>query len=178
MKRSRLSSAERRVSCHRSSTLTPHERAINRQSFDTLHAGHGVDNLRMSVPGYLRLVRRRMLPLSLFAMLSVLFAGCTSPDIYSWGRYEDLLYTSYSKPEKAPAEMQLERMEADYKKACARNQRVPPGFHAHLGHLYSQLGRLDDARKQFETEKTEFPESALFVDQLIARLNKHETAAK
>ena len=112
MKRSRLSSAERRVSCHRSSTLTPHERAINRQSFDTLHAGHGVDNLRMSVPGYLRLVRRRMLPLSLFAMLSVLFAGCTSPDIYSWGRYEDLLYTSYSKPEKAPAEVQLERMEA------------------------------------------------------------------
>jgi hypothetical protein len=81
-------------------------------------------------------------------------------------------------PEKATAEMQVERMEADYKKACARNQQVPPGFHAHLGHLYSQLGRLDDARKQFETEKTEFPESAVFVDQLIARLNKHERAAK
>ena len=132
----------------------------------------------MSVPGCLRLVWRRMLPLVLFATFSVLFAGCTSPDIYSWGQYEDLLYVAYAKPEKAPAEMQVERMEADYKKARARNQRVPPGFHAHLGHLYSQLGRLDDARKQFEIEKTEFPESALFVDQLIARLNKHETAAK
>jgi hypothetical protein len=132
----------------------------------------------MSVPGCLRLVWRRMLPLFLFATLSVLFAGCTSPDIYSWGRYEDLLYASYVTSEPAPAAMQVERMEADYKKARARNQRVPPGFHAHLGHLYSQLGRLDDARKQFETEKTEFPESAVFVDQLIDRLNKHETAAK
>jgi hypothetical protein len=126
--------------------------------------------------GCLRVVWRRMLPLFLFAMLSVLFVGCTSPYIYSWGRYEDLLYASYSKPEKAAPKMQVERMEADYKKACARNKRPPPGFHAHLGHLYSQLGRLDDARKQFETEKTEFPESAVFIDQLIARLGKHETA--
>jgi len=137
-----------------------------------------MDHWLMCVPGCLRLVWRRMLPLFLFATFSVLFAGCTSPDIYSWGRYEDLLYVAYSKPEKAPAQMQVERMEADYQKARARNQRVPPGFHAHLGHLYAQLGRLDDARAQFETEKTEFPESAVFVDQLIARLNKHETAAK
>ncbi len=126
--------------------------------------------------GYLRVVWRRMLPL--FLLLSVLVAGCTSNGIYSWGRYESLLYASYSKPQEASAEMQVERMEADYKEACAKNQRVPPGFHAHLGHLYSQLGRLDDARKQFEAEKTEFPESAVFVDRLIAQLNKHETAAK
>jgi hypothetical protein len=137
-----------------------------------------LDNWLMHGRGYLRVVCRRILSLFLFAILSVLFVGCTSPDIYSWGRYEDLLYASYSSPEKATAEMQLERMEADYKRACARNQRVPPGFHAHLGHLYSQLGRLDDARRHFETEKTEFPESAVFVDQLSARLNKHERAAK
>lgn len=134
--------------------------------------------LAMSSRRCWRAVCRRILPLFLFATLSVLFAGCTSPDIYSWGRYEDLLYASYARPEKASAEVQVERMEADYKKACARNQRVPPGFHAHLGHLHAQLGRLDEAHKQFEMEKTEFPESAVFVDQLIARLNKHETAAK
>ena len=32
----------------------------------------------------------------------VLFTGCQSPDVYYWGHYEDLVYTAYAKPDKAP----------------------------------------------------------------------------
>lgn len=126
----------------------------------------------------LRKVRRRMFPLVALGVFWLLLVGCSSPDIYSWGKYEKLVYASYANPPKVTAAMQVARMEEDYKKACAKNQRVPPGFHAQLGYLYSKLGRTDAAREQFEKEKTEFPESAVFVDHVVATLGKHETAAK
>jgi hypothetical protein len=68
--------------------------------------------------------------------------------------------------------MQIEKLERDYQKARAENKRVPPGFHAQLGYLYFQVGKLDAARQERETEKAEFPESAVFIDRLMANLKK------
>lgn len=105
-------------------------------------------------------------------LLAVMAAGCAQPTIYSWGHYEDLIYVSYAKPGKLPPEGQIEKLEADYQKARSQNKPVPPGFHAHLGNLYYQVGKTDQARQEFETEKTQFPESTVFMDRLIASLNK------
>lgn len=114
-------------------------------------------------------------PMSRLAWLPVLCAlliGCAKPTLYSWGRYEELIYVSYAAPGKVSPEMQVEQLEQDYQKARAENKRVPPGFHAHLGYMYFQLGKLDQARQELETEKAEFPESAVFVDRLLANLRK------
>jgi hypothetical protein len=70
-------------------------------------------------------------------------------------------------------EMQVEMLEADYQKARSENRPVPPGFHAHLGYLYFQLGKLDQAQQELETEKAQFPESAVFIDRLLANLRKN-----
>jgi len=99
-----------------------------------------------------------------------LLTGCTSPTIYSWGHYEDLLYVMYAAPGKAPPELQIERMEEDYQKARSLNKPVPPGFHAHLGYLYYQIGKADQARQEFATEKAQFPESTVFMDRLLDNL--------
>lgn len=105
---------------------------------------------------------------------TLLLGGCATPQrsLYAWGSYEELIYASYSGEGKMPAERQVEALENDFQKARAANQRVPPGWHAHLGYLYSELGRLDEARQELQTEKAEFPESALFVDRLMANLAK------
>src|SRR5437764_12692483 len=95
--------------------------------------------------------------LILFPLLALLAAGCASKKIYSWGHYEDLVYVSYSQPGKLPPEAQIEKLEADYQKARGQNKPVPPGFHAHLGNLYFQTGKADQARQEFETEKANFP---------------------
>ena len=108
----------------------------------------------------------------LLSILSGLLAGCGVPSIYSWGRYEGMVYTMYAEPGKAAPEHQIEKMEADLEKARARNKPVPPGFHAHLGYLYSQIGKLDQAKLALEAEKAQFPESAVFVDRLIANLQR------
>ena len=104
--------------------------------------------------------------------MSVLLLGCSTPTLYSWGHYEERIYASYLAPDTMSHEAQVAQLEQDYQKARAENKRMPPGFHAHLGYLYSQLGQLDRARRELVTEKTEFPESAVLVDRLLASLNK------
>jgi hypothetical protein len=99
-------------------------------------------------------------------------AGCQSPDAYYWGHYEGLVYAMYETPDKVPPERQAEIMEADLQKASADNKPVPPGFHAHLGYVYFSLGKLDLAQQEFVKEKTQFPESTVFMDRMLANLTK------
>ena len=113
-----------------------------------------------------------MIRTALLLAMAVLLIGCAEPTIYSWGRYEDVVYTTYAAPDKMPPERQVELLEEDYQKARSENKRVPVGFHAHLGYLYAQLGKMDAARQEFETEKAQFPESAVFMDRLLNNLAK------
>ncbi len=110
-------------------------------------------------------------PLVLLAV-PVLFAGCQSPDVYYWGHYENLVYVMYAKPDKVPPEKQAEVMEADLQKAIAANKPVPPGFHAQLGYVYSQLGKLDLAQREFMAEKKQFPESTVLMNRMLANLTR------
>jgi len=106
--------------------------------------------------------------LALFGLVS----GCATPTLYSWGHYEELVYVSYAQPGKVSPEMQVEKLEEDYQKARANNKRMHPGVHAHLGYLYFQLGKVDQALQEFATEKAEFPESTVFMDRLISNLKR------
>jgi len=112
--------------------------------------------------------------LLVLAASAVALAGCvTAPKpMYGWGSYEELVYASYLSPQDVPAEKQVEILEKDYQVARSTNQRLPPGWHAHLATLYYHLGKVDQARQELLTEKAEFPESARFVDRLIDNLKK------
>jgi len=114
----------------------------------------------------------RVLQTASLLALAALLSSCASPTIYSWGHYEDLIYVTYGSPGKATPEMQVERLEEDFQKARSKNKPVPPGFHAHLGYLYYQLGKADQAKMEFETEKAVFPEAAVFMDRMLAGLAK------
>ena len=104
--------------------------------------------------------------------IPLLFAGCQSPDIYYWGHYEDIVYTMYDRPDKVPPERQAEIMEADLQKAVAANKPLPPGFHAHLGYVYFEMGKADLAQREFIKEKAQFPESSVFMDRMLANLTR------
>ena len=103
----------------------------------------------------------------------IVLAGCAAPQSrYEWGSYEEVVYASYLARDDVPAEKQVELLEKDYQIARAANKRMPPGWHAHLGYLYYEVGRADQARQELMTEKAEFPESAVFVDRLLANVTK------
>jgi hypothetical protein len=119
-----------------------------------------------------------MKPTLTYAVLCVflLSAGCqTARPLYYWGHYEPMTYQSYSAPQKAQPERQIEWLLDDEQEAASANLPVHPGFHAHLGYLYTQVGKFDLAQKEFEMEKRLFPESAQFMDRI---LNRPQSTAK
>jgi hypothetical protein len=106
------------------------------------------------------------------ALLSLTAACVTKPSVYHWGNYEEQIYAMYRNPGSVPAEKAIEEMERDYQWARSQNKPVHPGFHAHLGYLYYQIGKFDAAEREFQTEKTKFPESAVFIDRLTANMRQ------
>src|SRR3982074_814839 len=110
---------------------------------------------------------------------SLVLAGCAAPQSrYEWGSYEEVVYASYLSHDDVPAEKQVELLEKDYQIARSTNKRMPPGWHAHMGYLYYQVGKGDQARQELATEKAEFPESAVFVNRLLANAGKPVSVEK
>ncbi len=117
--------------------------------------------------------RRIALPAIAIAFAAML-AGCVTPPrpLYAWGSYQELVYASYKNPGETPPERQVELLEKDRQLALAQHAHMPPGWHAHLGVLYYQLGKADEAVRELDAEKEEFPESTVFVDRLLANAGK------
>ncbi len=112
----------------------------------------------------------RILPL-----LAVMLAtGCATQQkaLYQWGGYENQIYAMYADSGKSSPQEQIANLERDLEKARAANRPLPPGFQAHLGYLYYQTGRLDQAIAAFETEKLLFPESRPYMDRLILQATR------
>ncbi len=110
--------------------------------------------------------------LLLLLLGTAIFSGCATQkhSLYQWGSYEDQVYAMYNDPGKVSVEQQVINLEKDYQVARSTNKSVPPGYHAHLGYLYFQLGKRDQALQSFVTEKTLFPESTIYMDRLIKRI--------
>lgn len=110
---------------------------------------------------------------ALSVLLCLLFAGCatTSKPLYYWGDYQAEIYDHFKADGKGPQE-QIAAMEQDLQKMSAKDMLPPPGFHAHLGLLYIETGQTDSAQKEFQTEKTLFPESAPYMDRLLSKFQK------
>ena len=105
----------------------------------------------------------------LFALLTA-FSSCVSSTKYYWGEYENIIYTQYQEPGKATPEIQIEKMQADIQRASSKHQPLPPGFYAHLGYQYLQIGKAGDARKYFTAEKMAFPESAVLMNRFLTKI--------
>ena len=110
---------------------------------------------------------------SVLVLSALLLTACANQSgLYQWGSYEDQIYAMYSSPGKSSPDEQIAALEADGEKARAKNRTPPPGHYAHLGYLYFQTGKPDQAVASFETEKVLFPESSAYMDRLISRIRK------
>ena len=103
-------------------------------------------------------------------VLSLALAGCGSTSYYEWGRYEDSVYQVTVRPGGFDLQAEIDSLEQQLEKTAAKQRPVPPGLHAHVGFLHSIAGNLDAARSHFVEEKTLYPESAKFMDGLLARM--------
>ncbi|MGE8497750.1 MAG: DUF4810 domain-containing protein [Pseudomonas sp.] len=114
--------------------------------------------------------RQSLLPFALagFALLQ----GCapTHTSLYQWEGYQPQVYEYFSG--EGSAEEQVAELEKGLQKIRATGKTPPPGYHAHLGMLYAQLGKDDQVVQQFNTEKALFPESQAYMDFLLKKQSK------
>jgi hypothetical protein len=99
---------------------------------------------------------------------AICFSACNSTPgtLYSWGNYENKIY-AYLQNE-SPAE-QISVLQDDLLKIEETGRKAPPGYYAHLGMLYEEVGDHGLAISCFMVEKARFPEAAVFMDYLLAR---------
>lgn len=110
-------------------------------------------------------------------LAALLLAGCqTAKTLYYWGNYEEALYKTYRNPAQTDPSDMVMKLEQDLAKAAAKNMQPNPGLHAQLGYAYFQLGKFDAAKKEFETEKALYPESAVFIDRMLAKFKEKTTS--
>jgi len=104
------------------------------------------------------------------AAVGMLVACAAKPvPLYMWGTFPHQQYDTLQRAGASPEE-QMQAMEQHMEKARAANAALPPGFRAHLGMLELNVGNADRARQLFESEKSAFPESAPYMDKLLAKL--------
>ncbi len=104
-----------------------------------------------------------------------MISGCATqkPLIYRWGVYEQLIYEMYVSPGKAEPSTQVVKLSEDVERTLAEGKRVPPGVHAHLGYMYYIQGNKSAAINEFATEQALFPESAVFIEGILKRLQRN-----
>ena len=91
----------------------------------------------------------------------VVVSGCaTNMGLYDWGPYEPQVYSFFKGT--APEE-QIQILEKHLEDVKGQGTVPPPGFYAHLGMLYSKIGRDADVQKMFAMEMKLYPESSTYI---------------
>lgn len=109
--------------------------------------------------------------LCLIGMMAAFIGGCAiDPPLYRWGDYEQIIYQGYKEPGSSDPVTDGQLLAADLERTEAEGKQIPPGARIHLGYLYFEQGRDEEARTLFELEKQFFPESTVFVNGLLARM--------
>lgn len=108
--------------------------------------------------------------------LGMLFAlqscGTSVKPLYSWYNYDDLAYEySKSKSEKTTAEL-VEVYQKLIEKQKESRGTVPPGICAEYGYLLIKQGKTEQGMKYLERETELYPESKLFIGNIIKQFKK------
>lgn len=113
----------------------------------------------------------RSITMVLSAAALALLGGCATPvpPLYNWGLYENQVHAHFKG--EAP-EAQIAVLEKHAAETQAKGLKLPPGYMAHLGLLYGKVGRDADFAAALQLEKQQFPESAPYIDKLLAQTGK------
>jgi len=105
---------------------------------------------------------------------ALLLSGCANtpqPPLYSWGNY---VKSSTRYGMDGHNKEVLEQHSAELKKIIDESeinkQKVAPGIYAEYGQLLYETGKREDAKRYFLLEKTTYPESATFINQVMKKL--------
>lgn len=112
------------------------------------------------------------------AAAALLASGCAAPPrtmLYGWDAYQPQVYEYLKSQGNDEPQAQIAALEEGAQKIQGRGAALPPGYRAHLAMLYARAGQADKSAEHLAAEKTQFPESTVFMD-FLARTLSGETA--
>jgi len=109
----------------------------------------------------------------LTVLATALITGCATPPstLYDWGTYPQALAV-HLRQAGGDAARQASLLEEHLQRTAGASRASPPGLHAHLALLYTQLGNEALAVRHLQTEKSLYPESAAYMDMLLRNARK------
>jgi hypothetical protein len=107
------------------------------------------------------------------SILTVFISGCatTEKPMYDYGTYSE---SFYAMKRDTGVETSLEWrtvLENIIIESNAQALRVPPGVYANLGYIHLKANNTKKAIRYFEEEKKTYPESEIFMTNLIKKSN-------
>jgi hypothetical protein len=111
---------------------------------------------------------------TLFIASCMLFLVACAPQttLYNWGKYQEASY-SYVKTN---TDEDLEKLLKEYQYIIdnqkAGRKTIPPGIYADYGYLLVMQGKTQEGIALMKMEIALYPESAIFIEGIIKRLEK------
>lgn len=102
--------------------------------------------------------------------VTLLMTACASSSsnkpLYYWdSTYDKSVYNRLNKD--GDVDKEIQNMEKMAQKAYEKQQKVPPGFHAHLGLLYHHVGNMPKMQENFQKEAELYEESRTYMEFLL-----------
>ena len=109
--------------------------------------------------------------LTTLAFIVLLLSGCTSnKGLYDWKNYSETLYNYKKEPNNEKRTIHIKEINSIISEAEKKHKAVPPGLYAELAFYLLADGNKEGAIKNLELEKSHYPESTAFVNNLMRTL--------
>lgn len=110
----------------------------------------------------------------IFIIMTFILTGCGQEpraSIYKWNQYSQVSAVYLMHGEQVEVsnlyEKELLKIIEDSK---VHGVRVPPGVYAELGEFFYKSNKKEEAKKYFLLEKNIYPESTIFINNIVNKL--------
>jgi hypothetical protein len=100
----------------------------------------------------------------------IVMSCATQKTLYNWGNYQEASYQYMKTNTEQDLEKLLERYQYLIDNQKKGRMVVPPGIYAVYGFLLVKKGRVEEGLKLMKMEVALYPESAVFVERIIKRI--------
>ena len=101
------------------------------------------------------------------------FASCTTQQpLYTWDRYHLASYNYLKNNDEKATQELIKTYQNIINKQKGSRQTVPPGVYADYGLLLIRADKVEEGKKMLQMEIALYPESAVFIGQILKTLGK------